>query len=208
MMAKVQKLLSAVLIVALLIFGFYGMTQVDPVVFNISNPTFFQDGYGGFVGAIAIYVYSTYGQYMVMNFSKDAENPTREAGLAYGKGWRAGLGMIQDFAEVIIGEDPMNIEKIWENGAAAIVAATFFCLALYLIIYGEGELFTGNVMLMTFAMMQKAVCNEIKKTSAHSCVGEIRRENGHPAKRRLHFQHNRRSAPFIGTDLCYVHSFL
>lgn len=36
-----------------------------------------------------------------------------EAGLAYGKGWRAGLGMIQDFAEVIIGEDPMNIEKIW-----------------------------------------------------------------------------------------------
>lgn len=78
MMAKVQKLLSAVLIVALLIFGFYGMTQVDPVVFNISNPAFFKEGYGGFVGAIAIYVYSTYGQYMVMNFSKDAENPTRD----------------------------------------------------------------------------------------------------------------------------------
>ena len=38
-----------------------------------------------------------------------------EAGLAYGKGWRAGLGMIQDFAEVIIGEDPMKIEKIWET---------------------------------------------------------------------------------------------
>ena len=38
-----------------------------------------------------------------------------EAGLAYGKGWRAGLGMVQDFAEVIIGEDPMNVEKIWEK---------------------------------------------------------------------------------------------
>jgi len=38
-----------------------------------------------------------------------------EVGLAYGKGWRAGLGMVQDFAEVIIGEDPMNIEKIWET---------------------------------------------------------------------------------------------
>jgi galactonate dehydratase len=38
-----------------------------------------------------------------------------EAGLAYGKGWRAGFGMVQDFAEVIIGEDPMKIEKIWEN---------------------------------------------------------------------------------------------
>ena len=38
-----------------------------------------------------------------------------EAGLAYGKGWRAGLGIVQDFAEVIIGEDPMNIEHIWET---------------------------------------------------------------------------------------------
>ncbi len=34
-----------------------------------------------------------------------------EVGLAYGKGWRAGFGIVQDFAEVIIGEDPMNIEK-------------------------------------------------------------------------------------------------
>lgn len=38
-----------------------------------------------------------------------------EAGLAYGKGWRAGFGMIQDFAEAIIGMDPMKIELIWET---------------------------------------------------------------------------------------------
>ncbi len=38
-----------------------------------------------------------------------------EVGLAYGKGWRAGFGMVQDFAEVIIGEDPMNIEKNMGN---------------------------------------------------------------------------------------------
>ena len=38
-----------------------------------------------------------------------------EVGLAYGKGWRAGYGMVQDFAEVIIGEDPRNIELIWER---------------------------------------------------------------------------------------------
>jgi L-alanine-DL-glutamate epimerase-like enolase superfamily enzyme len=38
-----------------------------------------------------------------------------EAGLAYGKGWRAGYGMVQDFAEVVIGMDPMNIEQIWET---------------------------------------------------------------------------------------------
>ena len=38
-----------------------------------------------------------------------------EVGLAYGKGWRAGYGMVQDFAEMIIGEDPMRIEHIWET---------------------------------------------------------------------------------------------
>lgn len=38
-----------------------------------------------------------------------------EVGVAYGKGWRAGFGMVQDFAEQIIGMDPMNIEQIWES---------------------------------------------------------------------------------------------
>ncbi|MCF6419163.1 mandelate racemase/muconate lactonizing enzyme family protein [Furfurilactobacillus milii] len=38
-----------------------------------------------------------------------------EAGLAYGKGWRGGFGMLQDFSEVIIGEDPLNNEKIWNK---------------------------------------------------------------------------------------------
>lgn len=34
-----------------------------------------------------------------------------EAGVAYGRGFRAAFGMVQDFSEIIIGEDPMNIEK-------------------------------------------------------------------------------------------------
>lgn len=38
-----------------------------------------------------------------------------EVGLAYGKAWRGGLGMVQDFAEQIIGMDPMCQEKIWET---------------------------------------------------------------------------------------------
>ena len=38
-----------------------------------------------------------------------------EVGLAYGKGYRAGLGMVQDFAEAIIGMDPMKNEEVWET---------------------------------------------------------------------------------------------
>lgn len=47
-----------------------------------TQPGFFKNGYGGFVAAIAIYAYSTYGQYMVMNFSKDAARPTKDIPLA------------------------------------------------------------------------------------------------------------------------------
>ena len=81
-MADVQKLFTAILVIALLIFGFYGMTQVNPVVYDMTQPGFFKNGYGGFVAAIAIYAYSTYGQYMGMNFSKDAARPTKDIPLA------------------------------------------------------------------------------------------------------------------------------
>ena len=81
-MAKVQKPLTVILIAGLLIFGFYGMTKVDPAVFDITATGFFSDGYNGFAAAIAVYAFSTYGQYMVMNFGKDAENPTRDVPIA------------------------------------------------------------------------------------------------------------------------------
>ncbi len=38
-----------------------------------------------------------------------------EAGVAYGRGYRAAFGMVQDFAEVVLGEDPRNIEMLWEK---------------------------------------------------------------------------------------------
>ncbi|EEO5256710.1 mandelate racemase/muconate lactonizing enzyme family protein, partial [Salmonella enterica] len=37
-----------------------------------------------------------------------------EVGLAYGAGAKAGVGIIRDLAPLIVGEDPLNIEKIWE----------------------------------------------------------------------------------------------
>ena len=38
-----------------------------------------------------------------------------EAGMAYGKGSSGAAATIKDFAELIIGEDPFNTEKIWER---------------------------------------------------------------------------------------------
>jgi galactonate dehydratase len=38
-----------------------------------------------------------------------------EAGLAYGKGSTAGVGMVQDMAGLVIGADPFKIEELWEK---------------------------------------------------------------------------------------------
>jgi len=38
-----------------------------------------------------------------------------EVGLSYGKAHFAGVGIARDFAELIIGMDPMNIEAVWEH---------------------------------------------------------------------------------------------
>ena len=65
-----------------------------------------------------------------------------EAGLAYGKGWRAGLGMIQDFAEQIIGMDPMNTEEIWE----AIFRKTFWGM-------GSGTIVLAGMSAIDIALM-------------------------------------------------------
>ncbi|KAJ5087728.1 galactonate dehydratase [Penicillium angulare] len=38
-----------------------------------------------------------------------------EVGLAYGAGAKAGVGMLHDLAQYVIGKDPMNVEAIWET---------------------------------------------------------------------------------------------
>jgi amino acid transporter len=81
-MAKVQKALTAILILALLAFSAVGFFHLGPAIFDFSSPKFFSSGFGGFAEAVSLYAYSTYGQYMVINFSKDAENPKRDIPIA------------------------------------------------------------------------------------------------------------------------------
>ena len=38
-----------------------------------------------------------------------------EVGLSYGKAHDAAVGIARDYAELIIGMDPMKIEKIWTS---------------------------------------------------------------------------------------------
>jgi len=89
-----------------------------------------------------------------------------EVGLAYGKGWRAGLGMAQDFAEVIIGQDPMNIEKIWET----IFRKTFWGM-------GGGTVVNGAISAIDIALWDikgKALGQPVYQLLGGKCNDDLR----------------------------------
>ena len=69
-MAKLQTVLTAVLVGSLLVFTAYGLTYVGPQATDFTSADFITDGFKGFASAVALYAFSTYGQYMVVNFEK------------------------------------------------------------------------------------------------------------------------------------------
>lgn len=81
-MVRLQRVLTAVLILALAAFMAVGLFRIGPETLHVTGPDFFAGGAGGFMNAVSMYAYSTYGQYMAINFSKDAKNPRRDVPLA------------------------------------------------------------------------------------------------------------------------------
>lgn len=81
-MAKMQKVLTVILLACLLIFSIIGFTHVGAQAFDFTSPEFFINGFGGFMSAVSLYAYSTYGQYLVINFGQEAKNPKRDIPLA------------------------------------------------------------------------------------------------------------------------------
>lgn len=81
-MARLQTVLTAILLGSMGLFTLYGLTRLNGQAFNFGSPDFFMHGFKGFTSAVALYAFSTYGQYMVVNFGKDAKNPKRDIPLA------------------------------------------------------------------------------------------------------------------------------
>jgi len=87
-MAKVQKLMTWLLIAALVLFAIVGCFKIKLPVFNFADPDFlingwgmtFKDGriIGGFMGAMLLFVYSTQGYYMTIAYGRDSENARRD----------------------------------------------------------------------------------------------------------------------------------
>lgn len=77
-MAKVQRAMSAILVLCLLMFIVAGLFKLDTAALNFANSEFFTDGAGGFVNAIFLYVYSVTGYWMNINYASDAKNPKKD----------------------------------------------------------------------------------------------------------------------------------
>jgi APA family basic amino acid/polyamine antiporter len=77
-MAKIQTILSMVLISSLLLFIFSGVGRLDPAVFEFTSPEFITDGSKGFIASMIVLVFSCYGHSFVVAFSKEAKTPKRD----------------------------------------------------------------------------------------------------------------------------------
>ena len=77
-MAKAQKIMTWMLIAALLMFIVVGMTRLQNPVFQFTRSDYFSGGTSGFVAAIYLFVYSTNGYALTMNYGRDAKNAKRD----------------------------------------------------------------------------------------------------------------------------------
>ena len=87
-MAKAQKLMTWMLIAALVLFAIVGIFKIKLPIFDFSDPNFMINGpgitfsvgkiSGGFIGAVLLFVYSTQGYYMTTAYGRDSKNARRD----------------------------------------------------------------------------------------------------------------------------------
>ena len=78
MMAKIQKYMTWVLIAALLMLIVFGLMHYNHPVFDITHQNFLTNGVAGLWTARFLFVYSTTGYSMTMNYGSVARNPQRD----------------------------------------------------------------------------------------------------------------------------------
>ncbi|MBF4692593.1 APC family permease [Fusibacter ferrireducens] len=82
-MAKVQKIMSAILIAALLMFIIVGATKADfSQSFSFKSPVFFPNGSKGFWAAVMLLVYSCQGYKYNVNYGGQTKNATKNLPLS------------------------------------------------------------------------------------------------------------------------------
>lgn len=91
-MAKAQKLMTWLLIAALVLFAIVGIFKIRLPIFDFADPDFLTNGWGitfengqiagGFTGAVLLFVYSTQGYYMTTAYGRDSKDARRDIPVA------------------------------------------------------------------------------------------------------------------------------
>lgn len=139
-MAKVQNVLSIILIIGLLIFGVYGVLHARPDSLNITQPGYFSDGANGFWQSVMILMASTTGYTLITSFSGSCKKPKTDLPLA--------MSIVPLFLVVLycsVGFTMSNVLPVEEtaNQPLTAVAQVIFSPAVYYIF-----IFSGPVMAL------------------------------------------------------------
>lgn len=77
-MAKVQKLMTWILIAAFLAFAVIGLFNINQPIFTFSASGFLKNGSSGFIATVFLYVASTNSYLMTMSYGKNAKDAQRD----------------------------------------------------------------------------------------------------------------------------------
>ena len=144
-MAKAQKIMTWLLIAALVLFAIVGIAKMRLPIFDFSDPNFLVDGWGitftdgqisgGFIGAILLFVYSTQGYYMTTSYGRDAKNARRDIPIVLIMAVPTLIVLYVGVAMAGVGV--MSLEEYGESTTLVFAAQRIFPTALfYLFIIG------------------------------------------------------------------------
>ena len=77
-MASAQKIMTWILMAVLLLFIVAGLSKMRNPIFDFRGPLFMTNGLSGLVSSMFLYVYSTTGYSLTMNYGFQAKNATRD----------------------------------------------------------------------------------------------------------------------------------
>ena len=80
--AKASKIMSGILLVTMVLYVTYGLTQLKQPIFDFSGEKMFTGGFTGFMLAALLLINSANGYYNVLWYGKDARNATKDMPVA------------------------------------------------------------------------------------------------------------------------------
>ena len=155
-MAKVQNILSVILILGLVLLGFTGIANARPDWLHITQDGYFSDGLGGFNLAVMALMGSTQGYTLITSFSGSCKRPKRDLPLAL-----CGVPLVLLVIYCSVGIAMSNVLPVEEtaNQPLTAVAKVLFPNWLYYVFIFAGPVMAlATTMNSSFGIFERPLC--------------------------------------------------